>query len=98
MGVKLTGKSSEHSYGLMAANDSDTSFLIPGNEGSDLATLDQKSEVMIGHYKMDVGERNNGGVLATARNSDNYNNTLMSVDGHYWINETDNISYQFAHA
>ncbi|MBU2968936.1 carbohydrate binding family 9 domain-containing protein [Pseudoalteromonas sp. C2R02] len=98
VGVKLTGKSSEHSYGLMVANDSDTSFLMPGNEGSDLATLDQKSEVMIGRYKMDVGERNNVGVLATVRNSDNYNNTLMSVDGNYWINETDNISYQFAHA
>ena len=98
VGVKLTGKSSEHSYGLMVANDSNTSFLMPGNEGSDLATLDQKSEVMIGRYKMDVGERNNVGVLATVRNSDNYNNTLMSVDGNYWVNETDNISYQFAHA
>jgi hypothetical protein len=98
VGVKLTGKSSEHSYGLMVANDSNTSFLMPGNEGSDLATLDQKSEVMIGRYKMDVGERNNIGVLATVRNSDNYNNTLMSVDGNYWVNETDNISYQFAHA
>jgi len=98
VGIKLTGKSSEHSYGLMVANDSNTSFLMPGNEGSDLATLDQKSEVMIGRYKMDVGERNNVGVLATVRNSDNYNNTLMSVDGNYWVNETDNISYQFAHA
>jgi len=98
VGIKLTGKSNEHTYGFMLANDNNTSFLMPGNEGSDLATLDQKSEVMIGRYKMDVGERNNLGMLATVRQSDDYNNTLMSVDGNYWVNETDNISYQFAHA
>lgn len=96
VGLKLTGKTNDHSYGVMLANDNNTSFLIPGNQGSDVATLDQASEVAIARYKIDVGERNNVGVLMTHRQADDYNNTLLSVDGTYWISQTDNISYQVA--
>jgi len=96
VGLKLTGKTKEHSYGVMLANDNNTSFLMPGNQGSDVATLDEKSEVAIARYKMDVGERNSIGVLMTHRQADNYNNTLLSVDGNYWLSEKDNINYQIA--
>lgn len=95
-GVKLTGKTDGHSYGLMIANDNNTSFLMPGNQGSDVATLDTPSNVAIGRYKMDVGERNNVGVLMTHRESDDYHNTLASIDGTYWFSKTDNIQYQIA--
>lgn len=97
-GVKLTGKSNQHSYGVMVANDTNTSFLMPGNQGSDVATLDDDSKVAIVRYKMDVGERNNIGVLMTHRNASDYNNTLLSVDGSYWLSEKDSLTYQFARA
>ncbi|WP_206483464.1 carbohydrate binding family 9 domain-containing protein [Thalassotalea sp. G2M2-11] len=96
VGVKLTGKSQQHSYGVMLANDSNTSFLMPENQGSGLATLDESSNVAIARYKNDVGERNNVGVLMTHRNSDNYHNTLLSVDGTYWFSDKDNFRYQVA--
>lgn len=96
VGVKLTGKTNEHSYGVMLANDNNTSFLIPGNHGSDIATLDKSSEVAIARYRVDVGERNNIGVLMTHRQADDYSNTLLSVDGTYWFSEKDNIRYQIA--
>lgn len=96
VGAKVTGKTNDHSYGVMLANDNNTSFLMPGNQGSDIATLDEKSEVAIARYKMDVGERNNIGVLMTHRQASHYNNTLLSVDGSYWISQRDNISYQVA--
>jgi len=95
-GLKLTGKNDQHSYGIMLANDNNTSFLMPGNQGSDIATLDEKSNVAVGRYKMDVGERNNVGVLMTHRQSDNYHNTLASLDGTYWLSQNDSIQYQIA--
>lgn len=96
VGVKVTGKTDKHNYGLMLANDKNTSFLMPGNQGSDIATLDEKSEIAIARYKMDVGERNNVGVLMTHRGNDDYNNTLLSIDGTYQFSKADNISYQVA--
>ncbi|MCO4797664.1 MAG: carbohydrate binding family 9 domain-containing protein [Colwelliaceae bacterium] len=96
VGLKLTGKNNEHSYGVMLANDNNTSFLMPGNQGSDLATLDEESRVAIARYKVDIGERNNIGVLMTHRDADDYNNTLLSVDGTYWLSQNDNIRYQVA--
>ena len=95
-GVKLTGKNDGHSYGLMIANDNNTSFLMPGNQGSDVATLDESSNVAIGRYKMDVGERSNVGVLMTHRQNDEYHNTLVSLDGTYWLSQADTIEYQVA--
>lgn len=96
VGLKLTGKTNDHSYGVMLANDNNTSFLLPSNEGSDIATLDKKSDVAIARYKMDIGERSNVGVLMTHREAEGYKNTLVSVDGTYWLSEKDSIRYQVA--
>jgi hypothetical protein len=96
VGVKLTGKTEQHSYGLMVANDNNTSFLIPGNAGSGIATLDEGSDVVIARYKLDVGERNDVGVLITNREASNYKNTLVSIDGNYWFSQTDSLRYQIA--
>lgn len=96
MGAKLTGKTDQHTYGLMITDDENTSFLMPGNQGSDVATLDEKSNIAIARYKMDVGERNNVGVLMTHRQSDNYHNSLASLDGTYWLGQNDSIQYQLA--
>jgi hypothetical protein len=96
VGVKLTGKTDQHSYGLMVANDSNTSFLMPGNSGSDIATLNDESEVVIARYKVDVGERNDVGVLVTNRQATDYKNTLVSVDGNYWFSQSDSLRYQIA--
>jgi hypothetical protein len=38
-GTKLTGKTDEHAYGVMVANDNETTFLVPGNQGSNIAKL-----------------------------------------------------------
>jgi hypothetical protein len=97
-GLKLTGKSNDHSYGLMVTNDKDTAFLIPGNQGSSLATLGKKSNVMIARYKKDVGERSNVGVLITHRDATDYNNTVTSVDGDYWFSQADSIRYQMSYS
>jgi len=95
-GIKLTGKNNEHSYGVMVANDANTTFLIPGNQGSNIATLDNESNIAIVRYKKDIGERNNIGILMTNRDTNDYKNTLLSIDGSYWFSDIDSLSYQFA--
>lgn len=93
-GVKLTGKTNDHSYGLMVANDKNTTFLIPTSQGSDLTSLDKKSTVAIARYKMDVGDRNDIGVLVTNREAIDYSNTVASIDGNYWFSQADSLRYQ----
>jgi len=95
-GVKLTGKSGDHSYGFIVADDKNTSFLMPGKSSSDVATIDQESRVAVGRYKIDVGERNNVGVLMTHRDGEDYSNTVFSVDGNYWLSDIDSVRYQIA--
>ena len=97
-GVKLTGKTNQHSYGVMVANDQDTTFLIPGNQGSSLASLGEKSTVAIARYKMDVGDRNDAGVLITNREANGYHNTVASIDGNYWFSQADSLRYQIVHS
>ncbi|MBU2919323.1 carbohydrate binding family 9 domain-containing protein [Psychrosphaera sp. F3M07] len=97
-GMKLTGKSGDNTYGLLTTNDASTAFLMPEHSGSDIAELDMKSEVVIARYRMDVGDRNNVGVLLTNRSGDQYRNTVASIDGRYQFNKKDSLSYQIAHS
>lgn len=96
VGVKLTGKTKQHSYGLMVANDNNTSFLMPGNSRSDIATLNDESDILVARYKIDVGERNDVGVLVTNREATGYQNALVSIDGNYWFSQSDSLRYQIA--
>jgi hypothetical protein len=97
-GAKITGKSGSHSYGVLVANDKNTSFIMPGNLGSDLAVLERESDVAIAKYKADLGDRNSVGVLATSRSGGDYSSNLLSVDGTYTVNDTDLLSFNLAHS
>ncbi|WP_185235029.1 carbohydrate binding family 9 domain-containing protein [Teredinibacter franksiae] len=108
IGVKHTGKTGDHSYGLILANDNSTNFILPGNQGSDIVELTEEtptddeapigSNIAIARYKKDVGERSAIGGLFTHRTADNYNNTMATVDGITWLSEYDALSYQLAYA
>lgn len=101
-GAKLSGKTGDHNYGLLISNDNNTTFLLPGNQGSSVATLEDandnpiESNIAIARYKVDIGERNNVGVLVTNREADGYRNTLASVDGSHWFSKEGNFQYQVA--
>lgn len=80
-GAKLTGKSGDHSFGLLSARDETTSFLMPGNLSSRLAALpDLESDVSIARYRYDVFENSSIGALVTDRRGDGYSNTVTSLD------------------
>ena len=97
-GVKLTGKQNNHTYGVMAANDESTSFLMPGSLGSSVAFLEQSSQVLVGRYRLDIGKRNNIGGLVSTRQGDGYSNTVASIDGYQQLTKADSINYQIAYS
>ncbi|MEP1444572.1 MAG: DUF5916 domain-containing protein [Paraglaciecola sp.] len=97
-GLKLTGKTDAHLYGLMVTDDNRTDFLIPGNQGSVLARSDLHSTASIARYRIDIGEQSNIGALITHREAEGYNNQVISVDGEYWLSNNSSFNYQLAHS
>ncbi len=94
-GVKLTGKSDNHTYALMAANDERTGFLIPGNQGSRVATIaDTESQDMALRYRYDLGRRFTFGTLMTGRSAEDYSNTVASGDFNWQVASSDRVVAQ----
>lgn len=85
-GIKLTSKSDDHTLALLASNDSQTTFLVPGNLSSEVASLDQESLNLAGRYRFDMSKTFSiGGLLTAKTSSDNtHNGTVNNL--HYGIN------------
>ncbi len=94
-GIKLTGKRGAHSFGLFFANDEATNFIIPGTQGSIIATLqDEKSLNTAFRYRLDINRNTNLGMLISDRRGDGYSNTVASIDGNIRIGSSDRIEMQ----
>ena len=93
-GLKLTGRKDQHSMGVFVANDESTTFLVPGNLGSSVASFDEKSTNLAARYRFDYSDRLAVGAVVTARNADNYHNYVASLDIKYRVNEQDTLRAQ----
>jgi hypothetical protein len=93
-GAKLTGRVDKHSYGIFATNDTETNILLPGNLGSRLATLDQKSNSSALRYRYDFDENLTIGSIATLRSADDYHNYVFGADARYRLSESNTIKAQ----
>ena len=98
-GLKLTGKNGPHTYGLLTARDTVTSFIIPGNLGSRLASLDSsvantESDIAIARYRYDIGSDFTLGGIITNRSGEDYANSVAGVDGIFKIADSDRIEFQ----
>ena len=98
IGAKLTGKTDSHSYAVMFADDDNSNVLLPSNQGSGFASLNDKTKAAVARYQYDIGQQGTVGVTSTHRESSDYHNTVLSVDGSYWFNQSDTLNYQIAHA
>ncbi|WP_024611381.1 carbohydrate binding family 9 domain-containing protein [Pseudoalteromonas sp. TB64] len=94
LGAKLTGKTGDHSYALMLADDDNSNILLPTNQGSGFASLNDKTNAAAARYQFDMGEQGIIGLTSTHRESDDYHNTVFSIDGSYWFNQSDTLLYQ----
>ncbi len=95
-GLKLTGKSGNHNYGVMQANDTSTSFLIPDSQGSTIANLmNTQSEVSVLRYRQDVLNNSSFGTVLTHREGGDYSNTVAGIDGRLRLSDSDVINVQY---
>ena len=97
-GVKLTGRIGGHSLGMFFADDASTSFLIPGNLNSSVATLAQISQNFTARYRYDMDAQLSIGSVTTIRESDDYHNYVNGIDVKYKPNESDTIKVQWVHS
>jgi Domain of unknown function (DUF5916)/Carbohydrate family 9 binding domain-like len=81
-GVKLSGKEGRSAFGAILAQDDRTNFLFPGNQFSNLGTLEQDNISGILRYRYDLASQGSSiGGLITSRQGDGYHNRVAGVDG-----------------
>ncbi|WP_063355271.1 carbohydrate binding family 9 domain-containing protein [Pseudoalteromonas luteoviolacea] len=93
-GVKLTSSKQGHTFAGFVANDEMTNVLIPGNLGSSIVSLEQKSENAALRYRYDVDGSLSIGATSTVRQSENYRNQVFSLDSKYRPTKHDTVKLQ----
>ncbi len=93
-GLKFTGENENSSWGVLAVNDAETTFLDIDNQGSNFMTLNQESNNIAARYNRDVTENLRIGTLVTNRTADNYSNQVFSVDSRWAITSGQRIFAQ----
>jgi hypothetical protein len=98
IGAKLTGKQQQHSFAFFAANDEKTTFIVPGNLGSDVAVLDEESTNAVLRYRYDLNADLSLGWISSSRQSDSYHNNLSGLDLKYKITDQDELVLQYLYS
>jgi hypothetical protein len=93
-GVKLTGREGANTIGAFIVRDAMTNLVIPGSEASYMTTLDMKTNAAALRYRRDVGGASAVGLLATAREGDNYYNRVAGVDGYFYFLNSERVDVQ----
>ena len=94
VGVKLTGKRGDNTFGLIAAEDAVTNLILPYRYGSDTTTLEQANTTVIGRYSRGFANTSSVGGLLTIRDGDGYQNRVAGVDGRWKLNDQHKFTAQ----
>jgi hypothetical protein len=94
-GVKLNGKEGKNTFGTYIARDDITNIIIPGNQASRRAFLDESTDTGVFRYRRDVGERSAIGLLYTGREGDEYHNRVAGLDGLVRFTKSDTMRVQY---
>ena len=94
-GIKTTGKVGPNVFGLFATSDEVTSLLLPSNQGSRSALIEEQVHGGVLRYRRDIGARSTLGALVTARDGDGYSNTVGGLDGFLRLTDSDSVRFQY---
>jgi hypothetical protein len=94
-GVKLTGKEGGNAFGVFATEDNVTDLVIPSNQQSQFARLDESVTTSVLRYRRDIGTGSTLGVLYTGRDGDDYHNRVAGLDGFARFSVTDTLRVQY---
>ena len=92
-GAKLTGQTSQSSFGVFAAEDDVTNLLFPASLGSSTESLEISNNAFVGRYARNLG-RSTVGALLTSRSGDDYHNDVAGVDGRIRISDRHSLRFQ----
>ncbi|MCP1728356.1 hypothetical protein J2T60_002356 [Natronospira proteinivora] len=95
-GLKLAGQLGAQATGLFHVRDRQLNLIRPGPESADFLRLDQASESTAFRLRRDVLADSGVGMLATHRSAEDYENTVLSVDGQLRPSRRDTLRYQWA--
>lgn len=93
-GVKLSGRTDKHAYGIFATDDEVTTLIMPGNLSSTSIQLPHNSKNLALRYRYDVNNDLSIGSLSTIRDSDDYHNYMTAVDLRYYLGDQDSLTVQ----
>jgi len=93
-GAKVTGRIEQHTFGFFVANDESTTFLVPGNLGSSVASFEQESLNLALRYRYDLSEQLSVGWTSTLRDAAGYYNYVNAVDAKYQFTDNDTFRAQ----
>lgn len=96
LGVKYTMKKERDTGGVIFADDDFTNILLPRQDGSRIESINAKSENAIFRYRRDIGKYSSLGIVSTARQADDYNNRVISIDGKTRFSDTDAVRFEYA--
>ena len=97
-GLKLTSKTDDHTFAILAANDVQSQFLVPGNLSSDIAFIDEPSHNVATQYRFDPSKQFSVGGLVTLKQANEYHNYVASADIKYQPTKQDTLTAQYAHS
>jgi Domain of unknown function (DUF5916)/Carbohydrate family 9 binding domain-like len=95
-GLKVTGKSGPHAYGVLVARDEITNLLVPGDQSSFLTTIPGGSTTAIGRYRRELGKNVTAGGLLTLRRGVDYENSVAHVESFHRLTEQDSVRVELA--
>jgi hypothetical protein len=79
-GAKLTAKDGRNAFAFLGARDRVTNLVLPGHDRAPRTTLDDESTTLALRLRRDVRRSSTVGLLATARESNNYYNRVIGAD------------------
>lgn len=83
IGLRVTGRNDQHTYGVFVARDTVTTLLIPGTYGSDFDRFESSSNNAVLRYRYDFQGNSSLGLFATERQGDDYRNSVQAIDGRW---------------
>jgi hypothetical protein len=96
-GAKVDAKEGRNALGLFISEDRINNLIIPANQASRFAFLDDNVDSAVFRFRRDVGERSALGVLYTDREGkgDDYHNRMAGLDGFFRFTPSDTIRVQY---
>jgi hypothetical protein len=94
-GLKVTGKEGKNAGGIFLTQDEVNSLVIPSNQGSRPAFLEERVTAAVARYRRDIGGSSTLGVLYAGRQGDDYHNHVAGLDGFLRLSDADEIRAQY---